>query len=158
MGSGYPAVVQRAPQMVSSLRATVEPGAHMEPSGVDPNDESQNSNSSDDKDSDLDSGVCQAGQSKQESRTKSVVLASWDDSPDCQTPALKPSPDFCVVDLSLRVEPRWMLGLRVSIMDRSLLSLQMVLRNQRLVLTLWNSLLLVLPFLGKRFCRTQMTW
>ena len=40
LGSGYPAVVQRAPQMVSSLRATVEPGAHMEPSGVDPNDES----------------------------------------------------------------------------------------------------------------------
>ena len=40
MGSGYPAVAQRAPQMVSSLRATVEPGAHMEPSGVDPNDES----------------------------------------------------------------------------------------------------------------------
>ena len=39
-GSGYPAVVQRAPQMVSSLRATVEPGVHMEPSGVDPNDES----------------------------------------------------------------------------------------------------------------------
>ena len=40
MGSGYPAVVQREPQMVSSLRATVEPGAHMKPSGVDPNDES----------------------------------------------------------------------------------------------------------------------
>ena len=39
MGSGYPAVVQRAPQMVSSLRATVEPGVHMEPSRVDPNDE-----------------------------------------------------------------------------------------------------------------------
>ena len=38
--SGYPAVVQRAPQMVSSLKDTVEPGAHMEPSGVDPNDES----------------------------------------------------------------------------------------------------------------------
>ena len=40
MGSGYPAVVQREPQMMSSLRATVEPGAHMKPSGVDPNDES----------------------------------------------------------------------------------------------------------------------
>ena len=40
MGSGYPAVVQKAPQMVRSLRATVEPGAYMETSGVDPNDES----------------------------------------------------------------------------------------------------------------------
>ena len=80
-----------------------------------------------------------------------MVHASWDDSPDCQNLALKPSADFCVVDLSLRVEPRWMLGLRVSIMDRSLLSLQMVLRNQGLVLTPWNSLLLVLPFLGKGF-------
>ena len=40
MGSGYPAVVQRAPKMVSSLRATVEPGAQRKPSGVDPNDES----------------------------------------------------------------------------------------------------------------------
>ena len=40
MGSGYPAVVQRAPQIVISLRAPVEPGAHMEPSGVDPNEQS----------------------------------------------------------------------------------------------------------------------
>ena len=40
MDSGYHTVVQRAPQIVSSLRATVEPGAHLEPSGVDPNDES----------------------------------------------------------------------------------------------------------------------
>ena len=72
--------------------------------------------------------------------------------------ALKPSPGFCVVDLSLRVEPRWMLGPRVSIMGRSLLSLQMVLRNQRPVLTPWNQLLQLLPFLGKWFCRTQMTW
>ena len=40
MGSGYPAVVQRAPQMASSLRAIVEPGALTERSGVDPNDES----------------------------------------------------------------------------------------------------------------------
>ena len=55
--------------MVSSLRATVEPGAHMEPSGVDPN-------SLDDEDSDLDSRACQTGQSNQESRTKSVVHAS----------------------------------------------------------------------------------
>ena len=69
--------------MVSSLRVTVEPGAHMEPSGVHPN-------SLDDEDSDLDSRDCQAGQSNQESRTKSVVHASWDNSPDCQTPALKP--------------------------------------------------------------------
>ena len=76
MGSGYPAVVQKAPQMVSSLRATVEPGAHMETSGVDPNDESYNSESSDDEDSDLHYGVCQAGQPKQESRTKSVVMLS----------------------------------------------------------------------------------
>ena len=50
---------------------------------------------------DLDSRACQAGQSKQESRTKSVVHASWDDSPDCQTPALKPSPVFCVADLDV---------------------------------------------------------
>ena len=107
---------------------------------------------------DLDSRACQAGQPKQESRTKSVVHASWDDFPDCQTPTLKPSPVFCVVDLSLRVEPRWMLGLRVSIMGRSLLSLQMVLRNQRPILTPWNELLLVLRFLEKRFCCTQMMW
>ena len=40
MDSGYHTVVQRAPQIVSSLRATVELGAHLEPSGVDPNDES----------------------------------------------------------------------------------------------------------------------
>ena len=40
VGSGYPAGVQRVRQMVSSLRATVEPGARMEPIGVDPNDES----------------------------------------------------------------------------------------------------------------------
>ena len=73
--------------MVSSLRATVEPGSHMEPSGVDPN-------SLDDEDSDLDSRGCQARQSNQESRTKSVVHASWDNSPECQTQALKPSPDF----------------------------------------------------------------
>ena len=130
--------------------ATVEPGAHMEPSGVDPN-------SLDDEDSDLDSRDCQAGQSNQESRTKSVVHASWDNSPYCQTPALKRLHDFCVVDLSLRVEPKWMLGLSVSIMGRSLLSIQIVLRNQRPILTLWNQLLLVLPFLGKRFFLTQMT-
>ena len=86
--SGYPAVVQRALQMVSFLRATVEPGAHMEPSVVDPNDESSNSGSSDDEDSNIDSGVCEAGQSKQESRSKSVVDASWDDSPDCQISSL----------------------------------------------------------------------
>ena len=42
-----------------------------------------------------------------------------------------------------------MLGLRVSIMGRSLLSLQMVLRNQRPVLTPWNKLLLVLFVRGK---------
>ena len=56
--------------MVSSPRATIELGAQMEPSGVDPN-------SLDDEDSDLDSRDCQAGQSNQESRTKSVVHASW---------------------------------------------------------------------------------
>ena len=56
--------------MVSSLRSTVETGAHMEPSGVD-------SSSLDDEDSELDSRDCQAGQSNQESRTKSVVHASW---------------------------------------------------------------------------------
>ena len=123
----------------------------MEPSGVDPN-------SLDDENSDLDSRDCQAGQSNQESRTKSVAHAFWDNSLDSQTPALKPSPDFCIVDVSLRVEPIWMLGLRVSIMGRSLLSLQMVLRNQRPILRSWNHLLLVLPFLEKRFVRTQITW
>ena len=128
--------------MVSSLRATVEPGAQMEPSRVHPN-------SLDDEDSDLDFRDCQAGQSNQESRPKSVVHASWDNSPDCQTPALKPSPAFCVVDMSLRVEPKWILGLSVSIMGRSLLSIQMVPRNQRLTLTPWIQLLLVLPFLEK---------
>ena len=61
MGSGYSAVIQRAPQIVSSLRVTVESVTHIEPSGVDPNDESSNSNSSDDEYSDLDSGICQAG-------------------------------------------------------------------------------------------------
>ena len=83
-----------------------------------------------------------------------MVHASWDDSPDCQTPALKPSPDFCVVDLSLRVELRWMLGLRVSIMSMSLLSLQILLRIEKPILTHWNQLLLVIFFLEKRFCRT----
>ena len=89
--------------MLSSLRAIVESGAHMEPCGVDPNP-------LDDEDSDLDSRDCQAGQSIQESRTKYVIHASWDNSPRFQILALKPSPDFCVVDLSLRVEPKWMLG------------------------------------------------
>ena len=56
--------------MLSSLRATVESGAHMEASGVDPNP-------LDDEDSDLDSRDCQAGQSIKESRTKYVVHASW---------------------------------------------------------------------------------
>ena len=40
MGSGHPAVVQIAPQRVSSLMAIVEPEVDMEPSGVYPNDES----------------------------------------------------------------------------------------------------------------------
>ena len=83
-----------------------------------------------------------------------MVHASWNDSPDCQTPALKPSPGFCVVDLSLRVEPKWMLGLRVSIMGMSLLSLQIVLRNERPILKPWDQLLLVLFFLEKRFYST----
>ena len=38
-GSGYPAVVKRAPQTVSSLRDAKKPGAHMDPSVGDPNDE-----------------------------------------------------------------------------------------------------------------------
>ena len=151
MASGYPAVDQWAPQMVSSLRATVEPGAHMEASGVDPK-------SWDDEDSDLDYRDYQAGQPNQESRTKFVVHAFRDNSPDCQTLGLKPSLDFFFVNLSLRVEPKWMLGLSVTIMGRSLLSIQMVLRNQRPTLTPWNQLLLVLPFLEKRFFHKQMTW
>ena len=55
MGSGYAAVVQLALQMVSSLRATIEPEAQVEPSGVDPK-------SLDDEDSDVDSRDYQAGQ------------------------------------------------------------------------------------------------
>ena len=55
--------------MVSSPRATIELGAQMEPSGVDPN-------SLDDEDSDLDSRDCQAGLSNQEPRRKSMVHAS----------------------------------------------------------------------------------
>ena len=120
----------------------------MEPSGVD-------TNSLYDELSDLDSRIFQAGHSNQESRAKSVLHAFWDSSPDCQTPALKPSPDFCVVNLSLKVEPKWILVLRVPIIG---MSLQMVLRNQSTILTPWNQLLLVLPFLEKRFFRTKMTW
>ena len=55
--------------MVSSLRATGKPWAHMEPSGVD-------TDSLDAELSELDSRVSQAGQSNQESRAKSVVHAS----------------------------------------------------------------------------------
>ena len=99
MGPGYSVVVQGAPQMVSSLRATAEPGAHNEPSEADPNDRSSDSDSSDDKISDLHFRVCQIGQSKQESRTKSMVYASWADTLDCQTPALKSLHNFSVVDL-----------------------------------------------------------
>ena len=31
-----------------------------------------------------------------------MVHASWDDSPDCQTPLVKPLPDFCFADKSHR--------------------------------------------------------
>ena len=61
MGSWYHAVVQRAPQMVSSLRIAEELTIHTELSGVDLNYKYSNSNSSDDEDSDLNSGICQAG-------------------------------------------------------------------------------------------------
>ena len=47
----------------------MQPGAHMEPIGEDPN-------SLNDEDSDLDSRDCQAGLSNQESRRKSMVHAS----------------------------------------------------------------------------------
>ena len=104
MASGYPAVVQRASQIVSSMRATVEPGVHMEPVEYIQMF-SPKVLSSDEEDSELDSCVCQAGQSIQESRSKPVVHASYDDSLHCHIPALKPLPDFCVVDPSLRVEP-----------------------------------------------------
>ena len=57
MSSRYLAVVQRALQMVSSLRITVETATHTELSGVDPNEKYSNSNSSDDEDSGLDSGI-----------------------------------------------------------------------------------------------------
>ena len=40
MNSGYPAMVQKTHQMMSSLRATEEPWTQMKPSGTDPNDES----------------------------------------------------------------------------------------------------------------------
>ena len=52
----------------------------------------------------------------------------------------------------------WVSRWRVTLTGKSLPSLQMVLRNQRPILTPWNQLLLVLPFLEKMFCRTQMTW
>ena len=61
MGSRYLAVVQRAPQMVSSLRIAEEPTIHTELSGVDLYYKYSNSNSSDDEDSDLNSGIFQAG-------------------------------------------------------------------------------------------------
>lgn len=48
MCAGYPTVVHGAPQMVSSLRAAVELGKHNELSGVNPNDGSSDSDSSDD--------------------------------------------------------------------------------------------------------------
>ena len=36
---------------------------------------------------------------------------------------------------------------------------EQVVRNQRPVLAPWNQFVLVLPYLGKRFCSTQkMTW
>ena len=126
------------------LGTTVELAAHMDPGGVNPNYESTNSDSPDDEDAGLDPGIYQAGQSKQKSRTESVVHVSWDVSWDCKMPTLKPLPNICVVYLSLKVGPRWMLGLRLSIMSRSLPSLQMVLRNERPVLTPWNQLLQVL--------------
>ena len=44
------------------------------------------------EDSKLESAICQAGQSKQESTTKYLVQASWGDSPDSHTPALKSLP------------------------------------------------------------------
>ena len=48
------------------------------------------------------------------------------------------------------MELEWALGLMVYIMDRCLLSLQLVLKNQRPILTLYNQLLLVLPLLEKK--------
>ena len=45
---------------------------------------------------------------------------------------------FVLWILDLRVDPRWILGLMVLLMIRSLLSLQMQLRNQRPVLTSFN--------------------
>ena len=61
MASWYLVVVQRAPQMVSSLRMAEELTIHTELSRVDLNYKYSNSNSSDDEDSDLNSGICQAG-------------------------------------------------------------------------------------------------
>ena len=129
--------------MVSSLRATVEPGAHMEPNVVD-------LNSLDDEDSDLDSRDCQAGQSNQESRTKSVVHASWDNSPECQTQALKPSPDFLCcgsesqggaeVDVGSKCVPNGQVSAVYS-NDTE---------KSETHLTPWNQLLQLLPLLEKK--------
>ena len=62
--------------MVSSHRTTVEPWAHSELSEAEPNDNPLDSNSSNHEDSDPDCAIFQTGQSKQQSRTKSVVHSS----------------------------------------------------------------------------------
>ena len=52
-----------------------------------------------------------------------------------------------------------MLGLRVSLMSRSLLSQQILMINQKPALTPWDQILLVFPCLGKGFWRKQkMAW
>ena len=90
----------------------------------------------------MDSGTCQAGQSKQESRYKSVPHASWGNSSDCQYPALNPLPVFCVVDLESQVGAEVDVGSEgVHNEHFSAVSVDAA-ENQRPVLTHLNQLLL----------------
>ena len=57
--------------------ATAEPGTHKNLSGADKNNESSDFDSLDDEHSDINYGLFQARQSKQESRGKFLVHTSW---------------------------------------------------------------------------------
>ena len=86
-----------------------------------------------------------------------MVHASYDDSLHCHSPALKPLPDLCVVDL-MDGESKVDVESKDIPNGQSLLFLEIGLGNQRPVLAPWNQLSLGLPLQGKSFCHTQMTW
>ena len=88
MGPDYPVVFQGSPRMVSSLRATVKPGARSEPRGADPNDKPSDSNFSDDENSLIQN-------SNLERNLRFVPPAMIHRT---ASPSFEPSPDFCVVD------------------------------------------------------------